>query len=62
METEDLVFKREFLKLVEKHPCSMGYYFQDQIDEFEQNHRPKEKATYKGYGDHKAEVLITNTY
>jgi len=47
METEGLLFKKEFLKLVKKYPCSMGYYFQDQIDEFENNHRPKEKANCK---------------
>jgi len=47
MKKEDLIFKKEFLKLVEKYPCSMGYYFQDQIDEFECNHRTKEKANCK---------------
>jgi len=44
---ENEVFKVEFLKLVERHPCSMGYYFQDQISEFEYNCRPKSQASHK---------------
>jgi hypothetical protein len=47
MDKDHLRFKEEFLKLVREYPCSMGYFFQEQIDEFEHNHRPKEKSTHE---------------